>query len=139
MISPFMAGAIIPSNTLAAISASSLRLQALSRLPRIGQTLRPVYSRAFCSWVPNDVGQNRQPSKSKLNIRNNLQPASLFSTSTTRRLKVEDGKIDSQVEVGPITSCSLCGQPCCDVELSWKTLFCELVSLEFSSLFGVFS
>ncbi|KAF1850984.1 phosphatidyl synthase-like protein [Cucurbitaria berberidis CBS 394.84] len=88
-----MAGVRAPSASLLSLSGPSIRLRALSRHPRIGQTFCPLSSRASYSWFRNDGYRPFQPSLGPRPRKpSSIQPASLFSTSTARRLKVEEDK-----------------------------------------------
>jgi hypothetical protein len=91
MIPLQLAKARTPSRTLAALSDTSSGLRSLLQLSHNQRTLCSVYSRASCSWTRNDVARtNRHAVISRPYKQCNIRPASLFSTSTTRRLKLED-------------------------------------------------
>jgi hypothetical protein len=109
---PFQtAKAKIPSHAIATLSDTSSGLLRLLQGSANRQTLCPVYSRASCSWTRNDVARNgRLPVVSKPYKQCSIRFTRPFSTSTTRRLKLEDGANSSKtsrddVEVGrpPIT------------------------------------
>jgi hypothetical protein len=93
MISSSMAGARLPLSITTAFRNSSASLHAPSRTRSL---LSPLCSRASCSWTRNDVAQSRRRGSlvSPQYKRCTRSPATLFSTSTPRRLKVEDDKND---------------------------------------------
>ena len=90
MVPPFTAGANVPFRAIAALSDASVNLRTLSRLTQRRQTLCSVSSRASCTWTRDDVKASRHPLVYKPYRQCGIRPASLFSTSTTRRLKLED-------------------------------------------------
>ncbi|KAH9872627.1 hypothetical protein J1614_005020 [Plenodomus biglobosus] len=104
MIHSSIPGAIGSSRAIASLSTASLRIPTLPRLQHIRQTLGPVFSRASCSWQHDDVGQTKRISSAPLR-RRAMQPHALFSTSTTRRrLPLEDGKPTSKFADQPSPS-----------------------------------
>ncbi|KAH6843809.1 cardiolipin synthetase [Alternaria alternata] len=90
MVPSFTAGANVPFRAIAALSDASVNLRTLSRLTQRRQTLCSVSSRASCTWTRDDVKASRHPLVYKSYRQCGIRPASLFSTSTTRRLKLED-------------------------------------------------
>ena len=90
MVPSFTAGANVPFRAIAALSHASVNLRTLSRLTQRRQTLCSVSSRASCTWTRDDVKASRHPLVYKPYRQCGIRPASLFSTSTTRRLKLED-------------------------------------------------
>lgn len=90
MVPSFTAGANAPFRAIAALSDVSVNLRTLSRLTQRRQTLCSVSSRASCTWTRDDVKTSRHPLVYKSYRQCGIRPASLFSTSTTRRLKLED-------------------------------------------------
>lgn len=90
MVPSFTAGANAPFRAIAALSDVSVNLRTLSRLTQRRQTLCSVSSRASCTWTRDDVKASRHPLVYKSYRQCGIRPASLFSTSTTRRLKLED-------------------------------------------------
>jgi cardiolipin synthase len=108
MIPLHVAKARIPPLTIAALSDTSLSLRSLLQRSQNRQTLYPVYSRASCSWTRNDVARpNRLCLNSRPYKQCSIRSTSLFSTSTTRRLKLEDEANSSKtstddVEVGRV-------------------------------------
>lgn len=98
MMQLYMASAYRPIITIVSRSASSPKACTLSRLPHIGQTLRPLLSRASYSWQRKDVAQIRRLVPTYVSCRRcAIQSIAVFSTSTTRRLQREDGKTDSRI------------------------------------------
>ncbi|KAL1793561.1 hypothetical protein ACET3X_008543 [Alternaria dauci] len=90
MVPSFTAGANVPFRTVAALADASASLRTLSRLTQHRQTLCSVSSRASCTWTRDDVKASRHTFVYKPYRQCGIRPASLFSTSTTRRLKLED-------------------------------------------------
>jgi hypothetical protein len=90
MVPLFTARANVPSRTIAALSEASISLRTLSRLTQHRQASCSVSSRASCTWSRDDVKASRHPLVYKPYKQCAIRSASLFSTSTTRRLKLED-------------------------------------------------
>ncbi|KAF1839086.1 cardiolipin synthetase [Decorospora gaudefroyi] len=107
-----MAGARLPSRTLTALLNTSNGISCVSRLPLKRQSLCSISSRASCSWLRNDVARTCRPSLNPRHYkRYSICPTGLFSTSTTRRLKIENNGKTSQSsrdseERRPLTSTS---------------------------------
>ncbi|KAF2854417.1 cardiolipin synthetase [Plenodomus tracheiphilus IPT5] len=95
--------AVGSSRAIVSASTTSLRISSLSRLPRVGQTLCPVFSRASCSWQRNDVGQTKRTSSTPTTSLRQcaIQPRAFFSTSTTHKLQLEDGNSSSKLAQQP--------------------------------------
>ena len=111
MISILTARAYTPCRTIAALSDASLNLRTLSRRAQHPQALCSASSRASCTWSRDDVNISRRPLVHTPWKRYGHHPASLFSTSTIRRLKLEDEATGSPAsrsgtEVGAIFSIS---------------------------------
>ncbi|KAI8940848.1 hypothetical protein NX059_002109 [Plenodomus lindquistii] len=91
------------SRTFVSAPTASSRLCTLARLQN--QTLCPVSSRASCSWQRNDVGQTKRTATTPTSLRRcTIQPRALISTSTTRRLQLEDGKHGSKPAEHPVST-----------------------------------
>jgi hypothetical protein len=90
MVPSFTARANVPFRTIVALSEASFSLRTLSRLTQHRQTLCSVSSRASCTWSRDDVKASRHPLVYNPYKQCSIRPVSLFSTSTTRRLKLED-------------------------------------------------
>jgi hypothetical protein len=86
-----MAKATIPSHRLPALSGTPSGLRSLLQLSRNRQISCSVYSRASYFWTRNDVAQtSRHVVTSRPYQQCGIHPVSLFSTSTTQRLKIEN-------------------------------------------------
>jgi len=90
MISTLTARAYTPCRTIAALSDASLSLRTLSRRAQHPQALCSASSRASCTWSRDDVNLSRRSLVHTPWKHCGIRPASLFSTSTARRLKLED-------------------------------------------------
>jgi hypothetical protein len=92
------------SATIASCLHQSLEQRAISRLPRIAQCFRHVYSRASCSST--QFGKFRHlsaPSDSKSSHVTRINRVGAFSTSIIRRAKSDDAASSSQPQqVGPV-------------------------------------
>jgi hypothetical protein len=99
-----MAATRIPSATIASCLHQTLEQRAISRLPRIAQCFRPVYSRASCSSAQNgNFRYLRAPSGSKSSHVTRVNRVGAFSTSIIRRAKQDDATSSSQPQqVGPV-------------------------------------
>ena len=97
MISILPARAYTPCRTISALSEASLSLRTLSRRAQRPQALCSASSRASCTWSRDDVNISRRPLVHTPWKHCGIRPASLFSTSTTRRLKLEDEATGSPV------------------------------------------
>lgn len=87
-----MIGAIISSQTFALTAVSSVRLQGVSRLLQQGHVLRPIRSRASCSWAQYDVVRSgRLAFVLSSGKRGSLQTTSPFNTTARQRLPLEEG------------------------------------------------
>ena len=97
MISLFVAKAGSPSCVPAALSHTPIGLQNLSRLTQNRQALCLAASRASCTWVRNDVKTNRRAivARTPAYMSCGIRPVGLFSTSTTRRLQIENDPKES--------------------------------------------
>jgi hypothetical protein len=110
MIPLQMAKTRILSHAIATLSDTSYGLRSLLQRSTTRQTFCPVYSRASCSWIRNDVAQTGRLAVASRSYKQCRIPSiSLFSTSTTRRLKLEDEANSSKtsrndVEVGRASS-----------------------------------
>ena len=90
MISILPARAYTPCRTISALSEASLSLRTLSRRAQHPQALCSASSLASCTWSRDDVNLSRRSLVHTPWKHCGIRPASLFSTSTTRRLKLED-------------------------------------------------
>jgi hypothetical protein len=151
MVPLFTARANVPFRTVAALSEASISLRTLSRLTQRRQALCSISSRASCTWSRDDVKASRHPLVYKSYSQCGIRPASLFSTSTTRRLKIEDevpssSALRSGTEVGAQFSYnnSLCfiphentmSHPKADVHLKTHMFSFHQKAREFSILFS---
>ena len=98
MVPLFTARAVSPSHIPVALPRTSIGLRNIWPLTPGRQAWYPATSRAFGTWTRNDVKSYHRPiaAKTPAYTRRDNRNAGLFSTSTTRRLKIEDDAKESQ-------------------------------------------